>query len=93
MFPQHRNERSEQGDQETRVHEAGGGDDLARWILLSRWNHGGLSWDGGLVEGEENGAEEGGRLLVLVGLEVGTNTNDESRADGREKARLQERVR
>ena len=49
--------------------------------------------DGGLVEGEENGAEEGGGLLVRIGSEVGMDVDDEGRADGGEQTGLQEHVR
>ena len=68
--PNHRDERGEQGDQKTRVHETGGGDDLALWISLDGWNGGGLTWDGGLIESEADGAENGSRLLVGIGLEI-----------------------
>ena len=78
MLPQHGNEGSKEGDQETRVHETGGGDDLAGWILLNRWNNGGLAGDGRLIESEEDCTEEGCGLLVWIGLKVGTNVDDES---------------
>ena len=78
LLPQHGNEGSKEGDQETRVHETGGGDDLAGWILLNRWNNGGLAGDGGLIESEEDCTEEGCGLLVWIGLKVGTNVDDES---------------
>jgi hypothetical protein len=54
---------------EARVHEAGDSDDLARWVL-SRWNDRGLARNGGLIESEEDGAEEGCRLFIRVGLEI-----------------------
>ena len=88
MLPQHGNECGEQGDHKTRVHETGDGDDLARRGLLSRWDGGGLTGDGGLIEGEEDGTEEGRRLLVRIGLEVRVDVDDESGADGREQTRL-----
>ena len=88
MLPQHGNERGEQGDQKTRVHEAGDGDDLARWAFLNGWNGGGLTGDGGLIESEEDSAEEGSGLLAGIGLEVRVNINDKSGADGREQTRL-----
>ena len=81
LLPQHGNECSEQGDQETQVHQAGGGDDLTRWIFLSRWDNGGLTGDGGLVESEKDSAEEGGGFLVRIGLEVRANVDDKSRVD------------
>ena len=49
--------------------------------------------NGGLVEGEEGGAEKSGRLLVGIELEIRMDVNDEGRADGREQAGLQEWVR
>ena len=93
MLSQHCNECGEQREYETRVHQAGGGDDLARWIFLSGRNAGGLTGDGGLIESEEDGAEEGGRLLVGIGLEVGIDIDDKSRADGREQTCLQGQMR
>ena len=70
LLPQHGNKCSEQGDKETHVHEASGDDDLARWIFLSGRSDEGLTGDGGLVESEENNAEEGGGFLVWIGLEA-----------------------
>ena len=88
MFPQHGDERGEHGDHEARVHETGDGDDLARRAVLDGWNNGGLTGDGGLIESEEDLTEEGGRLFVRVGLEVGMDIDDKSGADGREQTRL-----
>ena len=48
----------------------------------------GLIGGGGLIKSEEDGAEEGGGLLVWIGLEVRLDVDDESRADGREQTRL-----
>jgi hypothetical protein len=70
LLPQHGDECGEQRDHETRVHETGDDDDLAKRAFLGRWNDGGFTGDGGLIECEEDGAEEGCRLLVWVGLEV-----------------------
>ena len=70
LLSQHGDERGEQGDQKTCIHKTGDSDDLARWIVLNRWNGGGLAGDGGLIESEENCAKEGGGLLVWIGLEV-----------------------
>ena len=55
---------------------------------MNRWNRGGLAWDGGLIESEEDCAEKGGGLFVRVGSEVGMDVDDESGADGREQTRL-----
>ena len=68
LLPQHGDECGEQGDQEARIHEPSYGDDLARWIFLSRWDGGGLAWAGGLIESEEDCAEKGRGLFVGVGL-------------------------
>jgi len=56
--------------------------------LLNRWNGGGLTGDGGLIEGEEDGTEEGSGLLVRIRSEVRVDIDDESGADGREQTRL-----
>ena len=88
MLPQHGNECGEQGDHKTCVHETGDGDDLARWTFLNGWNDGGLTGDGRLIESEEDGTEEGRRLLVGIGLEVRVDVDDESGADSREQTRL-----
>ena len=88
MLPQHSDERGEQGDKETRVHEASSGNNIARWTSPNGRNGGGLTGDGGLVESEGDGAEEGGGFLVGIGLEVGADVDDESGADGREQTRL-----
>jgi len=89
LLSQHGNECSEQGDQKAGVHESSGGDDLARWRFLDRWNSGGLAQDRRLIEGEEDCAEDGCGLFVRVGLKFRMDIDDESRADGREQARLQ----
>ena len=93
MLAQHRNECREHGDYETRIHERGHSDDFAGWIFPGRWDGRGLTRDGGLIESEENCAEEGGRLLVRIGLEVGMDIDDEGGADGGEQTGLQEQVR
>jgi hypothetical protein len=63
-------------------------DNLVRWRFLNRWNDGGLTRDSRLVEGEEDRAEEGCRLLGRVRSEVLMDVDDKGRADGREQARL-----
>ena len=88
LLPQHGNECGEQGDHKTCIHEAGDSDDLARRIFLNRWNGGGLTRDGGLIESEEDSAEEGSGLLVGIGLEVRMDIDDKRGADGREQTRL-----
>ena len=93
LLAQHRDERGEHRDYETRIHETGHGDDLAWWIFLDKWDGRGLTRDGGLIESEEDCTEEGGRLLVRIGLEVGMDVDDEGGADGREQTGLQEQVR
>ena len=82
-----------QGYHKTRVHDTGDDDDLARWIFLNGQNYGGLTGDGELIESEEDGEEESSGLLIGIGLEVRTDINDESRADGREQTHLREQVR
>jgi hypothetical protein len=93
LLPQHRDECGQQRDQETRIHQAGRGDDLARWAFLNGRNGGGLAGNGGLVEGEEDGTEEGGGLFVGIGLEIRMDVDDKGGADGREQTGLQEWVR
>ena len=93
LLAQHRDERGEHRDYQTRVHETGHSDDLARWVSRDRWDGRGLTRDGGLIESEENCAEEGGRLLVRIGLEVGMDVDDEGRADSGEQTSLQGQVR
>ena len=88
MLAQHGDERGEKGDKQTCIHETGDSDDLARWGFLNRWDGRSLIGDGGLIEGEEDGTEEGSRLLVGVGLEVRMDIDDKRRADGREQTRL-----
>jgi len=92
LFTQHRDECGEQGNQKTRVHESSDGDDLAGRIFLGRWNDGSFVRDSRLVEGEEDRAQEGHRLIVRVGLEFRVDVNDEGRTDGRKQTRLQEQV-
>ena len=93
MLAQHRDECGEKGDQETRVHEPSGSDNLTRRISLSGWNSGDFVWDSGLVEGEEDRAQEGSRLIIRVGLEFRVDVDDEGGTDGREQTRLREQVR
>jgi len=64
-----------------------------RWVSLDRWNGGGFTGDSGLVESEEDRAEEGGGLFIGIGLEVRMDIDDESRADGREQTCLRGRMR
>ena len=75
------------------MHEPGDNYDLARGIFLNGWNGRGLTGDGGLIESEEDCAEEGHGLVVWVGAEIGMDVNDEGRADRREQTRLREQVR
>ena len=93
LLAQHCDECGEHGDYQTRVHETGHSDDLARRVSRDRWDGRGLTRDGGLIESEENCAEEGGRLLVRIGLEVGMDVDDEGRADSGEQTSLQGQVR
>ena len=88
MLAQHGDERGKQGDHKARVHETGGGDDFGRRGLLIRWNGGGLTGDGGLIESDEDSAEEGSGLLVGIGLEVRMYIDDKRGADSREQTRL-----
>ena len=88
LLPQHGDECGEKGDHKTCIHEAGDSDDLARWIFLNRWDNRSLTGDGGLIESEKDGAEEGGGLLVGIGLEVRMDIDDKRGADGREQTRL-----
>ena len=88
LLAQHGGKCGEQGNHKTRVHETGDGDDLARRAFLNRWNGGSLTRDGRLVESEEDRAEEGGRLVVRVRLEVRMDIDDKSRTDGRKQACL-----
>jgi len=88
LLAQHRDECGEHGDNKTRVHGTRDDDGLARWTFLDKWNGGGLTGDGGLIEGEGGGTEEGCRLVVRIGLEVGMDVDDESGADGREQTGL-----
>ena len=93
LLAQHGDECGEQGDHETRIHETGHCDDLARWVLLGKWNGRSVNRDGRLIESEEDRAEEGGGLFVRIGSEVRMGIDDEGGADGREQTSLQEQVR
>ena len=93
LLPQHGDKCGEQGDHETCIHETGDGDDLAWRIFLSRWDGRSVTRNGGLIESEENRAEEGSRSLVRIGLEVRMDVDDEGGTDGREQTGLQEQVR
>ena len=93
LLPQHRDECSQQRDQETRVYKAGRGDDLARWVSANGWNGGSLAGNGGLVEGEEDCTEEGDGLLVGIRLEVRMNIDGKGGADGRKQTSLREWMR
>ena len=88
LLPQHGDERRKQGHQETGVHQARDGDDLARWDSWDGWDDGGLTGDRGVIESEEDCAEEGGRLFVRVWLKLRVDVDDECRADSGEQARL-----
>jgi len=88
LLAQHCGECGKKRDQETRVHESSDGDDLAGRALLDRWDSGGFVWDGRLVEGEKDRAEEDCGLLVRIGLETRVNVDDEGGTDGGEQTRL-----
>jgi len=90
LLAQHGDERGKHGDYETRVHETGHGDDLTRWISLGGLDGRSVTRDGGLIESEEDRAEEGGGLLVRIWLEVRMDVDDEGGADGREQTSLRE---
>ena len=93
LLPQHCDERRQQRDQETRIHQARRRDDLAPWAPLNGRDGGGLSGNGGLVESEEDGPQERRGLFVRIGLEIRVDIDDKGRADGREQAGLTEQVR
>jgi len=93
LLAQHGDKCGEQGDHETRIHEAGDGDGLVWWISLNGWDGRGVTRDGRLIEGEENRAEEDSGLLVGIGLEVRVDINYKGGADGREQTSLREQVR
>ena len=88
LLAQHGDERGEQGDQKTRVHEPGGDDGRILRALPSGWNDGDPVGGGGLIEGEENCAEEVRRLLAGIGLEARTDVYGKRGADGRRQTRL-----
>ena len=90
LLPQHCDERRQQRDQETCVHQARRDDDLARWAPLNGRNVGGLAGNGGLVESEKDGPEERRGLLVGIGLEIRVDVDDKGRVDSREQAGLRE---
>ena len=69
LFAHHGDERGKQGDRKIRVHGTDDDDGLVRRAFLNRWNGGGLTGDGRLIESEEDGAEVC-RLAVRIGLEV-----------------------
>ena len=54
---------------------------------------GGLARDRGLIESEEDCAEEDRGLVAWVGLELRMGVDDECCADGREQTRLGDQVR
>ena len=93
MLAQHGDKCGEQGDHQTRIHQTRDRDRLARRVFLNGRNGRRVTRDGGLVEGDENGAEEGGRLLVRIWSEVGMDVDDKGGADGGEQTGLQEHVR
>ena len=48
-----------------------------------------LARDGRLIEGEEDGTEEGRRLFVWIGFQLRLDIDDERRTDRREQTSLQ----
>ena len=84
LLSQHRDEGSEQRDHQTRVHEPGDGDDLARGFFQGGWNGRDFVRYGGLVEGEEDRTEEGCGLFIGILLETRLDIDDEGGADGGE---------
>jgi len=93
LLAQHGNECREQRNHQTCIHQTRDRDRLARRVFLNGRDGRRVTRDGGLVEGEENGAEEGSGLFVRIGLEVGMDIDDKGRADGGEQTGLQEQVR
>ena len=88
LLSQHCNECGQQRDQETCVHQARDRDNIIGWVLLDVRNSWSFTRDCRVIEGEEDGAEEGRRLVVGVGLEFRLDIDDEGRADGREQTGL-----
>ena len=93
LLAQHRDERGQQRDQETRVHESGDGDDLTRGVFLGGRNGRGLVRYCGLIEGEENCTEEGCGLFVGIGLETRVGVDDECGANRGEQTCLRRQVK
>ena len=93
LLAQHRDERGQQRDQETRVHESGDGDDLTWGFFLDGRNGRGLVRCYGLIEGEEDRTEEGCGLFVGIRLETRMDVDDECGANRGEQARLRRQVR
>ena len=88
----HGDECGKQGDHRTHVHETGDDDNLARRSLLNRWNCGGFTGDGRLIE--SGGWHGGGRRIDRPDLvEVRVDVDDERRANSREQTRLWGQVR
>ena len=57
-------------DQEIRVYRAGRRGDLARWVFTNESNGERLAGNGGSVESEKDGTDEGRGLFVGIGLEI-----------------------
>ena len=93
LLAQHRDECREHGDDQTRIHETGHSDNLARWISLGRRDGRSVTGDCGLIESDEDRAEEGSGLLVRIWLEIRMDVDDEGGADGREQTGLEEQMR
>ena len=90
LLPQHRDKRGQQREQKARVQETIDDDDLAGRILLDGQNGVGFIWDCGMIEGEEDGTQEGCRLIVGAWLKLFIDVDNKGRANGREQARLQD---
>jgi len=69
LLAQHRDKRSQQRYQQTRIHETRRGDNLVGRAFVDGRNGGVFAWDSGLVQGEGNCSEESGRLFVRIGFE------------------------
>ena len=91
--PQHCDQRGSQRDHPASVHERRDRDDLGGGNFLGGWNGGGLVRDGGLIEGEEDCAEENRGLFVGIGLEARVDVDYEGGTDGGEQTHLQGQFR
>jgi len=93
LFPQHCNECGKERDQEAGIHEYGDSDNLSGRSFPGRCDGLIFTRGSGLIESEEDRAEEGCGFTIWIRLQFRMDIDDEGSADGGKQSSLRICVR